>query len=99
LDTKDYLALYSTKCLQCSHLVENGKKAYAKCHFTKGNKHCPASEVRLVVVGKAVAYATKVLKARDAHDLKTEARLLQYVSTQSEAFKTRFYSALDSGNP
>ncbi len=93
----EHLALYSADCMTCSHLSETGTEAYEKCHFSKGNKLCPAAEVRLVVVGEALTYARRVLRARDKRLPKKEARLMKYVAAQPAAFQSRFYEYLDNG--
>ena len=88
---KDYLGLYSTNCLNCSHLVEAGKVEYDKCYYkTSSNKQCPASEVRIVITGKALRYAEKVLKARADRNITREAVLLSLVAKESEAFRSKF---------
>lgn len=94
---KEFFALYSPNCMTCSHLSETGTIAHVKCHHTKGNKQCPAAEVRFVVVGEALKYARRVLAARDKRDAAREARVMRYVSTQSEAFRSKFYDYLENG--
>lgn len=97
-DTREVLGLYSNDCLKCSHLVEGGKKAFAKCHHSKGNTYCPAQEVKIVIVGQAKKLATRVIKARDKRDLTAEARLLNSVASKSKEFQSKFYDILESSN-
>ena len=94
MDNKELLALYSVNCLKCSHLVETATFAFVKCHHSKGNQQCPASEIAIVIVGKATVYAQRVLKARLNQDLKVEAALLTTVSKESLAFQAKFHEAL-----
>lgn len=91
---KDILALYSDNCLKCSSLVETAKAKFPKCHFRKGNTECPASEVRIAVVGEAKIYAQRVLNARKQSDFQKEAKLLAYVAKQSESFQLKFSTEL-----
>jgi len=42
-------------------------------------------------------YARKVLAARDKRHAKTEARLMEYIGAQSQAFRTKFYEYLERG--
>src|ERR1700730_15176439 len=91
------LGIYRPECLKCSHLVELGNKTYDKCHYTKGNTHCPASEVKIVVIGQALLYAGKVKLARDARDSEKEAALMNAVASKSKAFQSKFYEALEKG--
>jgi len=95
-ESKEYLQLYSTSCKTCAHLDPQETKKYTNCHYTKGNKHCPASEIQIVVVGKAHRYAKLVLAARNNRDPKAEGRILATVAKQSPAFQERFYAALEN---
>lgn len=95
--TKEYLGLYSVACLTCKSLVENGTVKNKDCHYTQGNTQCPAAEIKIVIVGEALDYAQRVLKARDKRLAKTEARLMQFVGKQSAAFRTKFYEYLENG--
>lgn len=95
-DTREKIAIYSENCLLCKHFVSSKKKAWSVCHYTKGNQDCPASEVQLVVVGKAYRMARQVLSARDGRDAEAEAKLLAIVAKETEAFQERFYFALEN---
>jgi hypothetical protein len=95
-EPKEFLQLYSASCKTCNHLDPQETKRYSSCHYTKGNKHCPASEIQIVVVGKAYRYAHLVLAARNKRDPKAEGRILSIVSKQSPAFQERFYAALEN---
>ncbi|QBQ74551.1 hypothetical protein BcepSauron_171 [Burkholderia phage BcepSauron] len=92
----EYLQLYSRKCKTCKHLDPSEAKAYSTCHFSKGNEDCPAREIRFTIVGKANRMARQVLAARDARDAQAEAKILALVAQEDEAFRERFYFALES---
>ena len=94
-DKREHLALYSGNCKNCKHLDPAETKAYTLCHFSKGNEHCPASEIQIVVVGAAYRMAKQVIAARDARNAKEEARILARVAKESQAFQERFYSAIE----
>lgn len=91
---KEYLALYSTNCLKCRHLCPDATKKYSKCHHTNGNPDCPASEIQMVVVGRAYRLAASVIQARRKRDASLEAEVMVEVSNGSKAFQDRFYSRL-----
>lgn len=95
--TKEFLALYSGNCVGCKHLYELGTVLHEECHYSNGNTQCPASEVKLVVVGEAVDMARRVLRARDKRQPVREAKIMQSVGTKSDAFKSKFYDALENG--
>lgn len=54
--------LYADACFDCKHLVENADVDYAKCHFSRGNEHCPASNLRIQFVGPRVKWDKKIAK-------------------------------------
>lgn len=93
----EYFALFSANCMSCQHLSETGTRDFQECHFKNGNKQCPASETRFVIVGEALLYARRVLRARDERKPKREAQLMKHVAAQSAAFKSRFYEYLENG--
>jgi len=95
----DYLSLYSENCDKCSHLRpdKQGAKAFVRCHISRGNKYCPASEVRIVVVGKAYRMAEQVRLARERRDAATEAKIMAQVAQCHEAVQSKFYDALENG--
>jgi hypothetical protein len=94
--TKEHLRLYSTNCKRCAYLDAQETKRFSSCHYSKGNKECPASELQIVIVGKAYRYAQHVLAARGNRDADAEARILATVAKQSTAFQERFYAALEN---
>lgn len=90
-------ALFSTNCMDCKHLSpETGSKAFAECHYKKGNDQCPAAEVVFSVVGEAQQLAQQVQRARDKRHAKRETKLMRYVSQQSDAFRSKFYEHLEN---
>lgn len=93
----DHLALYSSQCKRCGYLDPDEPRKFKKCHFSSGNDQCPASEVRIVIVGQATSYAQQVLRAREQRKPQTEAKLMAFVSKQNAAFQSKFYSALENG--
>lgn len=96
---KDVLGIYSDNCDNCSHLRPDkvGAKAFIKCHYDKGNKYCPASEVIIVVVGKAYRMAEQVRKARERRDASAEAVVMAQVAKCHTAIQSKFYDSLENG--
>jgi uncharacterized Fe-S radical SAM superfamily protein PflX len=93
---RERFGIYSEDCLRCKSLVPSATEKFEACHFSKGNKFCPASEVQVVVVGKALDYAKRVLAARQKRHIKTEAKILNLVANEPEAFRERFYAFLEN---
>lgn len=95
---KDYLALYSRKCKTCGHLDPEEKiDPEITCHFTNGNRWCPASEVQIAVVGEAQRFARQVTRARAKRDIEAETRIMTKVKKRDQTFIERFYFYLEGG--
>ena len=69
------LSLFGSGCLDCKHLVEGGEMDYRVCHFNKGNKHCPASSIKIQFVGEKVKWESKVNKVKDLPEGSMERRV------------------------
>lgn len=91
----EHLALYSRNCKVCKSLDPEESKLFPKCHFSAGNKQCPAAEIQFAVVGEARRLASQVRKARVANDLKREIEILNLVEKRSTAFQQKFKDWLD----
>jgi len=92
----EYLALYSTNCKRCHYLDPQEPKKFTRCHFSKGNTDCPATEIRIVIAGKATRMAHKVVEARKNRDSVAEAAIFAALVSESAAFQSRFYDDLES---
>lgn len=42
------IQVYKLKCLTCRHLVPAAAKEFNECHFSAGNKLCPASSMKII---------------------------------------------------
>lgn len=91
MNSKENLAVYSLDCLNCKHLVEGAAENYTECHYTKGNDQCPASEIRIVAVGKIISYTRQLRDATDKQDTRRIARIWAKLSKESPAFQSRFH--------
>lgn len=92
---KEYLSLYSRDCLSCHHLVDGAATKNRRCHFSHGNKSCPAIEIKIMVTGRLRAQATALVKARAEQDLDAEVRILQAIGKESEDARKTFYQMLE----
>ena len=86
----DHLILYSRNCKKCKLLDPEEETTFKKCSYVSGNTECPASDVQIVVAGKARRYAAMVVKSREEGDLKKEVSLLRKVSQTPLAFQLKF---------
>lgn len=92
---KEYLEVYSDRCLRCSHLVDSAAKTFNRCHYSRGNTHCPAKEVGIVVFGKIQRYLDLIREARKSKDSMKESELWASLSKESPQFRHRFYERFD----
>ena len=90
----DYLALYSSNCLKCSYLIEGASKKF-KCHYSKGNEQCPASELRITITGKSEQFIKRLRKARSTRNATAEAEIWAEISKESRAFQVRLYDLMN----
>ena len=67
---------YGKNCLKCVHLIPSAQTEFTDCHFSKGNKSCPAQSVKVVFVGLRNHYITHLNSARDAGDSNKVLRIL-----------------------
>lgn len=92
--SKEYLEIYSSRCLRCAHFVEGAKHKYDDCHYSAGNTDCPASEVRIISTGKVRRAAKLIKEARAARDPHREAEILKSLTNESEAFLHLLYELI-----
>ena len=102
-DSKDHkggtcvvVNLFGSGCLDCAHLVEDADTDFRKCHYSKGNTHCPALVLRIQFVGARVKWeirAKKILAMENGLD-KQNAKI-NYLSQVNEEIDTdtlRYYA-------
>lgn len=99
---KEHLGFFSENCKRCKHLFPSETRSFKICHYKfgnngLGNEFCPAADLQIVIVGRAMRWAKLVLTARSGRDAVVEARILSKVSKESQAFKERFYFYLENG--
>lgn len=88
------LTLFSDDCLKCGHLCEGAKEFFDKCHHTNGNEYCPASEIKIVIAGKAQQWARAVVHAEGANKTKRVAELYKWFSNQKPKMQEKCQKAL-----
>lgn len=76
--------VYADGCFDCKHLVEGASVDYVKCHFSRGNTHCPAANIRIHFVGARVKWDKKLAKieAMEAGIARTNAQIA--LSTEAQ---------------
>lgn len=91
------MQVFVPECLTCGYLVTGATKErpIPQCHYSKGNTHCPAAEVKIVVAGKAFLYAEKVAAARQERNIRNEVRYLNLVKKESPQFQSIFFDHLN----
>lgn len=97
-DIRERCLIYSKDCFTCPHVIagESVENANKPCHFSEGNRYCPASQVIFVVSGEAFALASKLHQARDRRDASAEAEILIEASKLNDYARERFYAAVEN---
>jgi hypothetical protein len=56
-DARERCLIYSTECFSCPHAIAgaNSDSIQKDCHYSRGNRYCPAAQVIFVVSGEAEA--------------------------------------------
>lgn len=97
-DSRERCLIYSKDCFSCPHVIAgaDAEEANKPCHFSQGNRYCPASQVIFVVSGEAFSLASRLHQARDRRDAAAEADILMVASQLNEYARERFYAAVEN---
>lgn len=97
-DDRERCLIYSNDCFTCPHAIAGAsvEEANKECHYSRGNRYCPASQVIFVVSGEAFALASKLHQARDRRDAAAEAEILILASRLNDYARERFYAAVEN---
>jgi hypothetical protein len=97
-DTRERCLIYSSECFSCPHVIAGADATSAdkECHYSKGNRYCPAAQVIFVVSGAAFSLASKLHHARDTRDAEAEAAILIEAAKLNEYARERFYAAVEN---
>jgi len=67
---KQLLSVFKEGCLTCTSLVPWGTESNEKCHYTQGNKHCPA-RFHEIVLGLDIDTASNSIAKQMIHSIQT----------------------------
>lgn len=81
------IKLYNANCLSCTSLNPSGDKTFSKCHYTKGNPFCPASDIKLAFVGEQKIWAMKLNQAKTKGDAERVYNILLSLQDKDVAFR------------
>lgn len=89
-----FLQVYSEDCLQCKSLIPFAKKKFKGCHFSAGNKHCPASETQVVIRVPLEEIVPRFMSAERAGDFSRLSKLNAKLAEKPDWFQHRVAMAL-----
>jgi hypothetical protein len=97
-DARERCLIYSSECFSCPHAIAGADASAAQkdCHYSNGNRYCPAAQVIFVVSGEAFDLASKLHHARDTRNAEAEAAILLEAASLDEYAKERFYAAVEN---
>lgn len=86
------LEVYGSGCLACPCLIANDADlepldGLPVCHFSRGQKHCPAEFVQVKIVGQQRRAAEALRRARDEGNTTRFTRLMAKLSGEDSAFQ------------
>lgn len=93
-DDNGIVEIYSADCLTCKALVPFAEKARKKCHFSRGNEHCPAQSLQIQIRLPIDEIVARFLRAEAMGDNQRLARLYAKLGTKSEYAQKRINDAL-----
>lgn len=89
-----FVAIFKPECLECAHLVAFKKKKQRDCHYSKGNKDCPAQSVKIVVRVPLEQIVPQWLTAEETGDFEKIAKMSALLATKPDWYRDRVNSAL-----
>lgn len=89
-----FLEVFSENCLQCKSLVPFATKKFKGCHFSAGNKHCPASETQVVIRVPLEEIVPRFIAAERDANFHRLAKLNAKLAEKPEWFQQRVAQAL-----
>lgn len=93
-DDDALLEIYHSKCLRCSSLVSFATEKFKKCHFTKGNEHCPAQSVKITIRIPVEMVVRKFIVALKTGDNQKLAKLYSHLAEKELWYQERINTAL-----
>lgn len=80
-DLKAYLKIHREECLRCSSLVGFAEESFAECHYSAGNRSCPAQAVQVVLEFDQEGAIEALLSARKDSNWKQLAFIMQTINS------------------
>lgn len=93
-ESRECIVLYSERCFRCSHLVDGAEKTFNKCHYSQGNRDCPAIAIRIMTSGKVRAYVTRIEKAQSEKNAPEVAKIWEEVAQESPEVQRRLFDVM-----
>lgn len=92
-----FLEIYREECLECRELVPFAKKSYKRkgCHFTSGNKNCPAESTSIVIRVPLEEIIPRWITAEQNRDFSRLSRLTAKLAEKPDWYQQRVAQALD----
>lgn len=90
-----FLEVYSENCLSCKSLVPFATKKFKACHYSAGNKHCPAQSASIIIRVPLEEIVPRWLSAEKFRDFGRLSKMTALLSTKPEWYQQRVANALE----
>lgn len=92
-----FLEVYSEDCLSCASLVPFAPKTKKRkpCHYSAGNKHCPAQSTTIVIRVPLEEIVPRFMSAEKSRDFGRLAKLNTVLASKPDWYQQRVASALE----
>jgi hypothetical protein len=96
-EEEGFLEISREECLSCRELVPFAKKSYKRkgCHFTSGNKNCPAESTTIVIRVPLEEIIPRWIAAEKNRDFGRLSRLTTVLAGKPDWYQQRVAQALE----
>lgn len=83
-ERKAFLRIHRQECLKCCSLVDFATEEFPECHFSAGNRNCPAQAVEILLHFDLSSTVDTLVAAKQAGDWTRLSSLMERVNQLPE---------------
>lgn len=93
-ERKAFLRIHREECLRCCSLVDFATEEFKDCHFSAGNKNCPAQAVEILLHFDLASTVDGLANAKQTNDWTRLSSLMDRVNQLPEHQRAAVLEAL-----